>query len=113
MITRVVNIHDSSYDIYVGRSGHGLASLLGNPFPLKIHTIAARAEALERYDVYFQAQLSDASLIAVAFRRELERCRGKVLGCFCQPRGGFRGAYYCHAQRIAAHLNGCTPQEIP
>ena len=91
--------------VYVGRP-----SQFGNPFSHKEGTIAqykvaSLEEALKKFEEHFMA----SPRLHEAARKELT---GKVLGCWCRPKGGFKGKYLCHAQFLAAWLNGCKPEEI-
>lgn len=103
----VINIKDAPVDwqtnpryVYIGRSGNGLFSTLGNPHPLHrtcplckvVHlrgeAIAVhRAEAIARYEV-------DS-----AYRQEVELLRGNFAVCFCSP-------LPCHGQVYDELLRG-------
>ncbi len=69
-MTRVVNLRDEPYDIYIGRG-----SIWGNPFYLGIH--GTRTEVIEQYKHFIlgRPELLD----------QLETLRNKTLGCYCKP----------------------------
>jgi hypothetical protein len=92
MMTKVVNIRNAKYDVYIGRAGRGQDGYFGNPFVLK--TGETRGTSLEKYKVYFHERMkSDAE-----FRNRIHGLKGKTLGCFCKP-------YPCHGDIIAEYLN--------
>jgi len=70
MRTSVVNLRQSSFDIYIGRP-----SRWGNPFIIGKH--GDREEVIEKYRLWIQLQ---PKLLAA-----LPELRGKALGCFCAP----------------------------
>ena len=69
--TRIVNMRDSNYDVYIGRG-----SKWGNPF--KLGQDGTREVVVRKYKKWI---LKKPELMEMA-RREL---KGKVLGCFCKP----------------------------
>lgn len=78
-VIRVVHCKKEPYDIYIGRP-----SKWGNPFShlssdggLAKFKVATRAEAIESYERWIQAQ---PELMA-----SLPELRGKILGCWCAP----------------------------
>ena len=92
--TRVVNLRESDYDIYIGRG-----SEFGNPFThikdkktLAQFIVNSRDEAIESYRKWIKAQpdLLD----------KVETLRGKRLGCFCKPKS-------CHGDVLIEILNMC------
>jgi hypothetical protein len=85
--TRVVNMHKARCDVVVDRS-----SIFGNPF--SIPRDGTRIQVIERYRSWFFSRLADPT-----FYDAVENLRGLVLGCHCLP-------HFCHAQVIAAYLNG-------
>ncbi len=86
--TTVVNKNREDYDVYAGRGGP-----FGNPY--QIGPDGNRNEVIRKFDYDFhQHMLKDP-----VFRQKLERLRGQRLGCFCKP-------LPCHADVIAAYLNG-------
>lgn len=86
MQTKVVNKKTHKYDKYIGRP-----SLLGNPFRVDI---LGRKAAINLYREYFLHKIEKDR----AFRKEVEDCRGKTLGCFCKPLA-------CHGDIIVEWLN--------
>ena len=92
METKVVNIRNAKYDVYIGRAGHGQDGYFGNPFMLKADE--TRGSTLEKYRKYFNNRLETDP----EFRRKILSLKGKTLGCFCKP-------YPCHGDIIAEYLN--------
>lgn len=91
--TTVVHCKREAYDVYIGRP-----SKWGNPYSHKPGTLAefqveSREEAVARYRDYV---LSRPDLLAA-----LPELRGKRLGCWCAPKGGFKGQLLCHGQILA------------
>lgn len=78
--TRVVNLREERYDVFMGRPGPW-----GNPF--KIGRDGTRAEVIGRYA---ELLLMNPQLRLRA-KREL---KGKRLGCYCKP-------LECHADLLA------------
>jgi hypothetical protein len=105
MSTKVVNIRRDKFDVYVGR---GRGSRWGNPFTFKEGTLAEfcvpKDEVLPRYEAWLKQQPE--------LMESLHELRGKVLGCFCRPAKGFQGKVMCHAQILAAMVDGCRPEDI-
>lgn len=85
--TRVVNLHRSPYDVYIGRAGQGQDGYFGNPCR------GNRRDAIEAFRTYFHARLGTD----VEFKRRVEELRGKRLGCFCAPKE-------CHGDVIVEYL---------
>ncbi len=76
--TRVVNVRDEPYDVYIGRPCRGHRDEgWGNPF--KIGRDGNREEVIEKY----RAWLRDQPELQARAHREL---RGKILGCWCKPK---------------------------
>ena len=92
MPTTVVNIHKKSYDVYIGRRGHGFDGYFGNPFPLEHES--KREEVLAQFKQYFYMRLGADP----QFRQQIETLQDKRLGCFCKPKP-------CHGDVIAEYLN--------
>ena len=96
MKTIVVNKRDSSYDVYIGRG-----SIFGNEWThLKLSgtkakfQCATREESIANYKRDFYQRLENDP----NFKLEVEKLRGKSLGCFCKPLA-------CHGDIIAEYLN--------
>lgn len=64
------------YDIYIGRTGHGLDGYYGNPF-----WDGTKEENLRRFETYFLQRVVEDS----EYRHRVLTVRGKRLGCFCDP----------------------------
>jgi hypothetical protein len=87
MKTTVVNKHHKlPYDIYIGRG-----SIFGNPFTHMDNTkaefkVSSREEAIEKYREWI---VNQPELLA-----KLHMLKGKVLCCYCKPKG-------CHGDVLA------------
>jgi hypothetical protein len=89
-ITRVVNLKNEPFDIYIGRP-----SKFGNPYSHKEGTLAkfkvsSRKEAIEKYESYL---LNNKELMD-----SLVELKGKVLGCWCYPK-------QCHGDILSKWAN--------
>jgi hypothetical protein len=89
-MSKVVNIRDSSYDVYIGRP-----SKWGNPYSHKDGTLAefkvkSRKKAIEKYEEYL---LKNESLM-----ESLHELEGKTLGCWCKPKA-------CHGDILIKYAN--------
>lgn len=89
MLTRVVNVRCSAYDVLIDRT-----SVFGNPYRLEAGTLAARMRAIEQFRLYFIARLRDDA----EYREAVLKLRGRVLGCHCVP-------LPCHGHVIASYLD--------
>lgn len=107
--TRVVNLDDEPFDVYIGRAGRGFDGTFGNPFRVgRLSHDGERAVQLARFTEYFYRRLrEDAAFLSV-----VSALKGKRLGCFCRPPEGFRGRLLCHGQIIAGWLDGRRPENI-
>jgi len=93
--TRVVNIRHEPYDVYIGRSGHGIDGRFGNPY--KIEDVGGRENAIQLYEEYFAGRVKNDA----EFRKDVLALKGRVLGCHCRPAK-------CHGDIIVAYLE--TPE---
>ena len=96
MKTTVVNLMNEEYDIYIGRSNprKGLRkSILHNPYKIDRNSGISRKMSIEMYRKYFYEKIKEDP----AFKAEVERCRGKRLGCWCKP-------LLCHGDVIVEYL---------
>lgn len=73
--TRVVNVKYEKADIYIGRAKDGPFNRLGNPFV--IGKDGDRETVIAKHLSYVRKQ--------PWILEELERMKGKTLGCFCFP----------------------------
>lgn len=100
----VVNLRRVSYDVYIGRAGHGLDGYFGNPIRFgrvcpvcsDIHEEDERADLLRCFEVWARARIARDP----AYRERVRALHGKRLGCFCAPKT-------CHGDilaRLAAEL---------
>ncbi len=95
VMTRVVNISDANFDVYIGRG-----SYWGNP-----HAIGAansldeqpndRMEAIRKFQYDFDRNLLRDG---PAFKHKLMQLKGLTLGCHCKP-------FVCHGDILATYLN--------
>ena len=90
--TRVVNLQNEPYEVYIGRDGKGLDGYFGNPFRIG-HEAATRQEAISMFRDYFLRQVRENA----AYRERVLALKGKVLGCFCKPKP-------CHGDIIVEWL---------
>jgi len=96
MQTKVVNIRNSEYDVYIGRAGRGEDGYFGNPFRLRYDE--ARGATIDRYRKYFYDRLKTDS----QFKRRVHELKGLTLGCFCKPDA-------CHGDVIKEYLDNLQP----
>lgn len=75
--TSIVNIKNSKYDIYIGRSGKGLTSIWGNPYSVAEYG----SQAIPLYREYIYKRLCNEPELV----EELRKLKGSRLGCFCKP----------------------------
>ena len=73
MKTKVVNIREQKYDVYIGRAGRGQDGYFGNPF--KLSADETREASLEKYRAYFYERLKTDG----EFRRRIHALKGKTL----------------------------------
>lgn len=93
MSGKVVNIHLDVYDIYIGRK-----SIWGNPYTVKLsrvpgtQRVATSRDAIRLYEEWLRGQPQ--------LLEQLPNLRGKILGCFCSPKGGIglNDPLCCHGQ---------------
>lgn len=83
MGTKIVNIKNEDYDVFIGRD-----SKWGNPFQIGLQ--GNRKEIIEKYRKWI---LANESLL-----KDLESLRGKRLGCYCKPKA-------CHGDVLISLLN--------
>ena len=105
--TKVVNLYREEFDVYIGRSGKGQSGYFGNQIPLT--NKKDRDLVLEKYSAYFYERIENDP----EFKQRVLDLKGKRLGCFCRPDGGFKGKVRCHGQIIAAFCDGVQPEDIP
>lgn len=87
---------NSAEFVYIGRAGHGLSGLFGNPIELKPGM--ERGSTIERFAEYFHSRLEEDE----AFRSAVESIPSTAsLVCFCKPQA-------CHGDVIADYLNRRT-----
>jgi len=86
--TRVVNLRDEPYDIYIGRP-----SPFGNPFVVGEH--GNREHCIKNYRTFFYNGLGDTP----DYKKKVLALKGKRLGCYCKP-------LPCHGDIIVEYLEG-------
>jgi hypothetical protein len=86
MITKVVHCKKEKYDVYIGRP-----SLFGNPF--SIGKDGDRKHVIGKFGAYFYKRI----MTDKNFYNEVQKLKGKVLGCWCKPKE-------CHGDIIAIYL---------
>lgn len=90
MPTCVVNLRSTSFDVYIGREGHGYDGTFGNPF-----SDEDKPKAVRRYKDYFLDRVEKDH----DFKAKVMALQGKKLGCFCRQPGGL-----CHGNVIVEYL---------
>lgn len=83
---------------YIGRSGKGVVSPLGNPFV--IGRDGTRDEVCDKYEVWFASKVAEKDPAVMGELRRLYRIAKEgdlVLGCFCAPAR-------CHGETIKRFL---------
>jgi hypothetical protein len=99
--TRVVNVKHEECDVYIGRAMPGFsASIFRNRFRSGID--GTRSEVI----AMFKADLLERLKNDPVLRAELEKLRGKRIGCWCKPRN-------CHGDILVEILEGLTVPEPP
>jgi len=94
-LMQIVNIKSGKpYDIYCGRG-----SIFGNPYEIGVD--GTREQVIERYKKWFNFLLRDKRFVD-----ELNKLKGKTLGCFCVPQK-------CHCEVIIEYLNKIKIEEYP
>ncbi len=83
--TRVVNLRNDFYDVYIGRPGRGEDGYFGNRHSVgfcspcgKIHT---REQCIAEFKKEFLVRIESDAI----FRAKVGSLKGKRLGCFCSP----------------------------
>jgi hypothetical protein len=99
METKVVNLHNEPFDVYIGRAGKGQDGYFGN-----IHTIQTccpvcfsrhdRADSIAHFKKDFLKRIERD----IIFKKRVLELRGKTLGCFCKP-------LICHGDVYVEYLN--------
>jgi len=89
-MSKVVHCKKERYDIYIGRP-----SKWGNPFVIGVD--GEREEVVEKYRQYITNDRPD--LLA-----EIDKLRGKVLGCWCAPKA-------CHGDILMELANDVPKNE--
>lgn len=94
-LTQVVNLRKSAYDVYIGRDplDQKSAKHFGNPFSYRDSNIASvkvqsHGEAIRAFYEWLEGM--SHSEVEPARRQwilnNIERLRGRRLGCFCHPK---------------------------
>ena len=85
-ITTVVNIKHSAYDVLIDRG-----TIFGNPFPVRKW---GREGSIKKFESYFWQRMEWDP----AWKAEVVKLKGKVLGCHCVPLN-------CHGNVYCDYLN--------
>lgn len=109
---KVVHCMRDDYDVYIGRGKcpkTGKRGIWGNPFSHKPGTLAKYkakdlADSLQKHRDWL---LNQPELMA-----KLHELKDKTLGCWCRPKGGFKGKWLCHGQTYISLIKGITPEEV-
>lgn len=101
--TTLINIHEAETKnfVYIGRG-----SSFGNKYV--IGEDGTREEVIEKYKKWFYKRIDKQP----RFLKDVLRLRGKTLGCFCKPDGGFKGRVLCHGQIIISYIEKIPPEEV-
>ena len=94
-MTKVVNLRQEKYDVYIGRAGRGQDGYFGNP--IRLNEGDSRGATIEKYRVYFYKRLENDAV----FKSRIHSLKGKVLGCFCKPA-------QCHGDIIKEYLDSLS-----
>ncbi|MGK7344994.1 MAG: DUF4326 domain-containing protein [Candidatus Nitrospinota bacterium M3_3B_026] len=94
MKTTVVNVKHGPCDVYIGRPHprYPGGSIWGNPYKTPPFS---RPESIRKYRRHIKRKLKENPEL----REELEKLRGKRLGCWCKP-------YPCHGDVLVELLEG-------
>lgn len=90
METKVVNVSNDEYDVYIGRP-----SKWGNPF--LIGRDGTRSEVIEKFEKYLEENEQ--------LKNDINELDGKVLGCHCKPKA-------CHGDVLVKFIKKSKRQEI-
>ena len=91
-ITKIVNLQNDPFDVYIGRDENDQPGEFGNPFIIGEH--GTRDIVLEKYIKYFNDRLEADPI----FKQKIRALKGKTLGCYCKPKS-------CHGDVIATYVN--------
>lgn len=94
--TSVVNLRTSTFDVYIGRAGHGKDGFFGNPY-----NGPSREENIKNFKKYFYDRLQKD----VNFKYKVLSLKDKTLGCFCKPKP-------CHGDIIVDYIKSVNPIKL-
>lgn len=110
ILTQVVNIRlDDTYDVYIGREGHGLSGIHGNPF--RLNDEETRGATLKRFKGYFYKRVDsepEYKTLLIGLKKWKLKRGSLKLGCFCADFGGLTcqdKPHICHGQIIAEYID--------
>lgn len=92
----VVHCKKEPFDVYIGRP-----SKWGNPFSVRQY---GRDGCLDMYREWLSGKI-DIGEKPPTKEEIIKELKGKVLGCWCKPPGGFKGRLLCHGQIL---VNICS-----
>ena len=101
MITKVVNIKNSNFDIYIGRGGHGQDGYFGNDHLIGYCRNCDQVHDREKSIMAFKNDFNHRIDRDLKCRSRVESLKGKRLGCFCAPLD-------CHGDVYVEWLEGNT-----
>jgi len=84
--TRVVNIRKETFDVYIGRAGHGVDGPFGNPIRIKkmcpvcLGSHTSGGGTLGCFEEWARARM----VVDPDYREAVRNLWGKRLGCFCK-----------------------------
>ncbi len=84
-MTKVVNLKNSSYDIYIGRSGNGQSGYYGNPHPIGYCEICKRTHTRKDSIAMFKLDFYNRIETDEEYKKRVLSLKDKTLGCFCKP----------------------------
>jgi len=116
MKTKVVNLRNRPYDVYVGRAGRGEKGTHGNPYLVSpAQPLGTVVNTLYRAHFKFKVENDPKYKAEVDKMVALKQQQNGVLvlGCFCADGLNFLTAgnppYTCHGQVIAEYIDERCP----
>lgn len=97
-MTKVVNIRNAAFDVYIGRGNEVRDGYFGNPYPVADF---GRDHCIKLYSQYFHKRLEEDP----EFKSRVLELKNKTLGCFCVPQR-------CHGHVIAEYLDNKPPPQL-
>ena len=85
---KVVNLRKEKHTVYIGRAGHGLDGVFGNPVKINSTCLVCDRKhktggaTLPCYEQYLRTKLQNSTAFRMRF---MELQEDDILGCFCKP----------------------------